>query len=324
MDFRYKLRRLTDKEIYDIGVTMPYDKRLLFEYRIVCCKNHEIYIPSLAKVMHETIFIKKLVKNNELNYIINNIETIIGDSLISKEELLKYLNCNKDKLNDDILNKIYHSISNCIFKNSSNPTYFYDLLESICEKEKVTLLNIQNKIAGSYSKIYQIGNTILKVGDRRGYFFILDNSYILLPQYRGYVDKYYVEITDCLDTSEKFTDEDVYSVYKALREEGVLWLDPKANNLARINERALNNQKERNYHKDYLGIMPNLNHQHNELQVGDLVIIDLDLLINENDLRLKKSLERKINSSIVKKTHEYEKRYQYEREGKVYEKRFKR
>ena len=60
------------------------------------------------------------------------------------------------------------------------------------------------------------------------------------------------------------------------------------------------------------------------LQVGDLVIIDLDLLINENDLRLKKSLERRINSSIVKKTREYEKRYQYEREGKVYEKRFKR
>lgn len=174
-------------------------------------------------------------------------------------------------LKDDIINKSISIITDEL-KNNENVNY-----EDICILSK----------NGAYSTAYQIGDKVLKIGKRREVFVKQNNKRFLQPLYReeifdkdnvGYL--FWIEINELVDT-KNITKEDVYLVYKELRDCGLVWTDCKEENIGRL----LKDNKV--YFKGIDRVDKNAVGYNNDneeiLKKGDLVIIDNDYIYDEED-----------------------------------------
>lgn len=155
------------------------------------------------------------------------------------------------------------------------------LFSNIAREQNLTIQNITYETSGSITTVYCLGNKVLKIGLERLYNYIPQSSYILQPIYRNNFqyenETLYVEIADYIPNPT--TMEDAYFVYQNLRNDNIVWLDCKPDNLKKTKD-------------------------------GKLLIVDLDLLIPENQLDLEK-WRHKINLPYYKM---FEKRYQIEQE----------
>ena len=123
----------------------------------------------------------------------------------------------------------------------------------------------------------------------------------------------YVEISEYLQPDNEITDEDAYSIYKELRNDGIIWLDAKKENLGRLEKDNIVYFNEPLYIKEEsVGYIPETIQQDEPLHKGDLVIIDTDFLIREQDFD-EKLLNRHINTDFYQLC---EQRYQQEKNVK--------
>ena len=127
------------------------------------------------------------------------------------------------------------------------------------------------------------------------------------------------EITDYVNVEcDKFTRDELYDVYKNLREQGIIWLDPGEDNLGRMNKKTCESHESKKYLLKQNGFLKNPNYIKNELNVGDVVIIDLDYLIYEEELEYDKEKIRDITRTMeiyrFTTRENLEKRYQEEKQ----------
>ena len=102
-------------------------------------------------------------------------------------------------------------------------------------KQKEDIIKIAE---GGYSSVYKIGSKIIKIGEEpQTYKLPKDSKRFLRPLIRRKIETkgkmINIEITEAVDT-EGITDEDVYKIYKELREEGIIWTDAKKENLGKL------------------------------------------------------------------------------------------
>ena len=270
------------------------------------CKDKDIDINYLFKYIEKN---NLLLEDNRLlnvllfNYkdiTINNIDTIINHStkLLDLKYILNQYEVSKDKidminkrirnnnklvseeilstavsrdLKDDIINKSISIITDEL-KNNENVNY-----EDICILSK----------NGAYSTAYQIGDKVLKIGKKREVFVKQNNKRFLQPLYREEIlDKDNVDYLFCIEINElvdtkNITKEDVYLIYKELRDCGLVWTDCKEENIGRL----LKDNKV--YFKGIDRVDKNAVGYNNDneeiLKKGDLVIIDNDYIYDEED-----------------------------------------
>lgn len=118
------------------------------------------------------------------------------------------------------------------------------MLQEVLKHEKKQLSDIKQVGDGGYSSAFQIGSKIIKIGQALETYEIAKNSKrFLKPLIRhklelineeGNIDTINIEITEAVDTSTKVTEEELYQIYKELREEGIIWTDAKASNVGRL------------------------------------------------------------------------------------------
>ena len=296
------LRRLkktySKEELYNMGKNLSYYERLKYDYKLECLYNKSHYMESLALVEHEDNFINKLINNNELDYIINNLNEIIRDEEYTvRKELLDYLKNQIDNISIEKQTKIGILIVKALVNYKDievrDLAKIYLILNDVAKKEDKTLFDIEKVYNGGYSKVYRINNSVIKIGKNRACAEIADNNRILLPEYKGYVGNIFIEITDYLPNKENIGEEDVYEIYKELREQGVIWKDPTRKNLARIDEKTIQKQIERRKRKKELGIRENPNY--------------IDHLVFDYEKEKIRDLDCNLNPELIKKTKEYEK-----------------
>lgn len=165
---------------------------------------------------------------------------------------------------------------------------------------------------GDFSNIYKIGNKILKVGAPRGEFKIPNHRRILQPIVRkSFKDENgdslaCVEITQRVDTDiqRSVSKEDVYEVWKELRDAGIIWTDATIENVGRLLSRNVPtlNGEEIFVEPESAGLIGKNNGS--PLERGQLVVIDTDYVFfaNERDVRW-------LSFGFAK---EFEKRYEKE------------
>jgi len=146
--------------------------------------------------------------------------------------------------------------------------------------------------AGTFSEVYQIGNKVLKIGQELNQYNIPNHRRLLQPIARA---NYTLEdgrilscfqVTPIVDTyfsKEEKSDEKLYEIYKELRNDGIIWLDAKWENLGKLLEDNLTiwrgkiveiNPKSVGFDKKYEG---------RTLKEGDIVVTDLDMLYREEN-----------------------------------------
>ena len=165
------------------------------------------------------------------------------------------------------------------------------LLRELLNSENKRFSDMRKVGAGVYSNVYQIGTKIIKIGAPRQTHKIPNHRRILQPIARKELTNGMgepigsIEVTDEVDTSKetlsKITEEDLYKIYKELRADGIIWGDPKIDNLGvlkRDNKPTLKGK-------------------------------DLDYLYYENDK------DKKVNKNSY--VLEFERRYRSEAEQKI-------
>ena len=239
--------------------------------------------------------------NNYKNINIKEMESIINHStrLLDLKYILKKYNIytelidlinkritnNKEMISDEILTTMISF--GCIKDDIIRNTMFY-IVKELSENENINYQDIciLSK-SGAYSTVYQIGDKVIKIGRKRGVFTKINNKRFLQPLYRDEVlDKnesdflFCIEITEKVDT-DNITKEDVYQIYKELRDQGLIWTDCKEDNLGRL----LKDNKVyfRGIDKVDKVATGYLNDIDEILKKGDLVIIDNDYIYNEEE-----------------------------------------
>ena len=161
---------------------------------------------------------------------------------------------------------------------------------------------------GGFSRILLIGDKVIKLGDRVTKSFP-NNPYIVAPLLRQEFainnEKCFAEVTERVDTSIKPSKEELYQLYKNLRNLGLKWTDIKEANVGRLKKRNIIHWQENlNPTEEVLGLGAKRGKV--ILEKGELVILDADFIYDENDPNINYTNNKPLYD-------EFEKRYQAEK-----------
>ena len=307
-----------EKELNDLGKQLPFRERTSFDYKIKSLKeNFEFYEP-YSEYYNKKHMIEIIIGNDELDYVLNNFKEISAYDFEAKEPILKYIKDNIDRINKEKLQSIkllliYQMLERKYELEDKDIIRVKDLLETVAESENLTIFDIKKINYGSYSSIYKLGSKVIKIGYKRAIDNIVDNNRILLPDTLIKVKSNVIEITDYIEGKSDFSKDEVYEIYKELRKQGIVWLDPTKDNLKRIDESNLKKQEIKSLNRDKYPFIKNRKFINRPLKTNDLVIIDLDHLIDERDKANIYRANEYLREDILTDREKYEKRYLLEK-----------
>ena len=235
-----------------------------------------------------------LIMNNIDYFLINNHKLLEFKKILVSfdyklkynEEINDYIDTNPDLIIREIA--IFNdTISVDVIEKEKYTSFLKQLIEEILQNEKLNYHDIEYLDSGYYSKVYKIGDKVLKIGNERKKFNIPFNKRFLKPLYRQNISSldgkktlFCIEITEYVDTND-ITDDDVYQVYKELREQGLVWTDCKRSNLGRLRK------DNKIYFDGITSVSKNstgyLDDNDEILKKGELVIIDNDYIFPETE-----------------------------------------
>ena len=312
----------SEKEIYDLGKQLSFRERTSFDYKIKSIReNFEFYEP-YSEYYNMKHMINSLIENDELEYVLKHFKEISAYDFESKEPILKYINKNikridKEELQNIKLSLIYQMLERKYELDDKDISKVKDLFEDTANKENLTIFDIQKIDSGSYSNIYRLGSKVIKIGFKRAIENIVDNNRILLPDSLIKIKSNIIEITDYVDGKSNFSKDEVYSIYKELREQGIVWLDPTKDNLRRIDNETLKKQEIKSLNRDKYPFIKNRKFVNRPLKTNDLIIIDLDHLVEEDDRPNICRVNDYLREDILTDRENYEKRYLLEKKKAI-------
>lgn len=210
------------------------------------------------------------------------------------------------------------------------------IIYELQREQNARMVDIERIGRGGYSKVYQIGEKVLKIGKPRETYKIPNHPRILQPLTRtNLIDERHdnkafgcIEISDRVDMlcnskeqeqaleGNEEAVEKLYQIYKELRDDGIIWTDVRFANVGKLRKRNVPELDGEEMDVDPEAVGMDKSVKGKVLEVGEWVIIDTDYIGREED-----------NKSIAysKKSYfkEFERRWYQERQGKIGEK-FKR
>lgn len=307
-------RRFGIKTILEMTRGMNFKERFKYIYGMY----------EIIRIKYYTIdeFIDDLLTNNEIEYICSNMKQIIDCSdieLLITTDLLGKLKQLDPKMFKEVRSDIVCKMTGIKHKFMDS-TILYGLtsiVDEIAENENTDISALEYIGTGTLANVYKLGNKVIKFGKNRLTDKIPYHRRILQPLIRrkvlsGFRDLY-IEISEYIQPDNLITDEDAYLIYKELRDDGIIWLDAKRENLGRLEKDNIAHFCEPLYVKnETVGYIPETLRQDKPLKKGDLVIIDTDFLFREKDFDVT-LLDRRINTDFYQIC---EQRYQEERISK--------
>jgi len=288
--------------------------------------EHEEYDLEPYVLCSESSLPRVLVDNDDLKYIIKHFDELCKYDHDQLSIILNYLKMNTYRIRDkNFLEKLKNSlIYNHIIYEYERLNVTDDdvdrvrfLLNKLAEDEGVDFFDLREISRGSYSTAYRLGNKVVKVGRSRA-TKIIDNSRILIPDQMLRIGGNIIEINDYVKDVRSASNEKVYEVYKELREQGIIWMDPWFLNLGKLDRATLESQREKEKHKSKMPfLVENRKIKQRELKTGDYVIIDLDHLVDETNKEEIKRVSKNLDEMRIEVRKEYEKRYILEKKKDI-------
>lgn len=299
-----------------LGMTQGMDFKERFEY------IYDMYEGIRIKYYTIDEFINDLVVNNEMEYICSNMEQIINCSdieLLVKTDLLGKLKQLDPKMFKEVHSAIVCKMTGIKLKFMDS-TILYGLtsiIDEISKNENTDISELEYIETGTITNVYKLGNKVIKFVKNRLTDKIPYHRRILQPLIRRKVlsgfSNLYIEISEYIQPDNSITDDDAYLIYKELRDDGIIWLDAKRENLGRLEKDNIAHFSEPLYVKnETVGYIPETLKQDKPLKKGEIVIIDTDFLFREKDFDLT-LLDSRINTDFYQLC---EQRYQKEKSSR--------
>ena len=245
------------------------------------------------------LFIKKSRNLYHLMHFVRNDPKTV-------EKIKVYLDSNEDAAINSVFSEADH------ISRIEDPT-IQDVIKLIIKdvvKNENTKYSEITYNSGGFSRVLLIGNKVIKIGDRINKSFP-NNPYIVAPLLRKTLESNgescFIEVTERVDTSTKASNEELYQLYKNLRDLGLIWTDIKADNVGRLRKENLphwNRPIEPSTETlEFTSKRGNI-----VLKPGDLVILDADFIYDENDENINyvnnKETTKEFSSRYEKEKHE--------------------
>lgn len=267
---------------------------------------------------------KFLPYNDTITFIQNNIDIIYthGGNIIDIKRLMELKREDKfvSKINAYIDNNPYIMVNSIIdilktkilnnkkINFNKYRSFIFLLLDEISKNESTSISSTEFIGTGGYSAVFAIKTKVIKIGIERKTPHFPNNPYILKPLLRKTITidniPIFFEVIEKVDTNiNDITKEEIYKLYKNIREIGLIWTDVKIDNVGRlIKDNKIYWYENITPSDETLEFTKTIgNHQ---LKKGELIVLDGDYIYNEND--------HNINSKMSNLQTEFEKTYQKE------------
>ena len=264
---------------------------------------------------------KFLPYNDTITFIKNNIDIIYthGGNIIDIKRLMELKREDKfvSKINAYIDNNPYIMVNSIIdilktkilnnkkINFNKYRSFIFLLLDEISKNESTSISSTEFIGTGAYSAVFAIKTKVIKIGIERKTPHFPNNPYILKPLLRKTITidniPIFFEVIEKVDTNiNDITKEEIYKLYKNIREIGLIWTDVKIDNVGRlIKDNKIYWYENITPSDETLEFTKTIgNHQ---LKKGELIVLDGDYIYNEND--------HNINSKMSNLQTEFEKTY---------------
>lgn len=280
------VKALEDNEVYQ---KISINK--IFNYAIKNWENND-RIDDLIVFAHKYNYLKGLIINKKFSDTIINssfplikLKALVKNNTEIYRKIMLQINENKKlfikKTINYSLNKYLDitEINNPILKLIQEIILM--IIEEIAKNENEDICNLELIGEGDFSLVYSIGNKIIKIGRKRATPKFPNNPYIVKPLLRKAIpindnNIVFIEVCEKIKTN-CCTEEDVYKLYKSLREIELIWMDPKKDNVGKL----IKDNKiywNRNLKPSDKALMLDEYVEDTELKAGEPVICDADLI----------------------------------------------
>lgn len=279
-------------------------------------ENQKIFLNILAENKCNIPYSGIMYKENSKQVIYDNL-LLFTENSQNLYSLMKFVKDNpsayskvKDYIDNNpekAVNSIFYEINKRVkIEDTTLKEVVKLIILDVLKNENVKLSDITYN-CGGLSSVLLIGNKVIKIGDRATKSFP-NNPYIISPLLRKKLEFNgefcFVEVTERVDTSKKASKEELYQLFKKLRNLNLVWTDIKEDNVGRLKkENIIHWRQNLNPTDGVLGL--DVKRGETILKEGDLVILDADFIYDENDPNI-----NYINNKDI--YDEFEKRYQKE------------
>lgn len=193
------------------------------------------------------------------------------------------------------------------------------VIKELLDETNSNYTDINYVDAGVFSEVYKIGNKVFKIGDKLNQYEIPNHRRLLQPIARAnYTLKNgnviaCIQVTPAVDTyfsNEEKTDEKLYEIYKELRNDGIIWIDAKWENLGKLLDDNVTKWRGKRVEISPQSVGLDKKYVGEPLRKGNIVIIDLDMIYREENPNIPW-----VKMSDISK--EFEERYLEEKTNKV-------
>ena len=300
-------------------------------------KNTKIY-KVIIEYLKENI--DKILKKQKDDVDLFEIKAIYEQFDELKPAIRQYFNNHKD----EIIERMYRNVTYLFIGYEDNQSEFKEerrtvkeilrlIINELCEKEKTDFGSIKKLGEGSFSKVYQINDKVIKLGIHRNTKEIPENPYVVAPllrmnfpvDHKEYGEQLFIEVTERvepLDISKGYTPDEIkeilYDLYSKQRDIGIEWKDIRIENVGiLLKDNIIHWPEELKPGCKQLGLIPNKTDI--VLKAGDFVVLDADLQYTEEDFARK---HPKINEDVLRENFnnywlEFHNRYNKEHKRKV-------
>lgn len=306
----FTLRNILDK-IKDNEEVMNY---IIDKYLI----NSTISIKLTSFLLKNNLYIDKVYQNFD-NIISNNIKDLYElkkQGTLNEEastKISKIVQNNKEYLDntiEDILKEIYgEKFNSKDFKVGIDTIKI--IIKELCQNENKTYGNIEYLGKGTFSYVLAVGDKVLKIGIKRYTDSFPNNPYIITPLLRESIkinkeNKIFLEVTERVDTKTEVTTEELYQLYKKIRDLGLVWTDVAKRNVGRLKKDNIVHWNTPLYPTDEaLELKKYINAS--QLKKGDLIILDADHIYEGYKYNLtNKEFEDRYQEELKEKNKYYE------------------
>lgn len=303
----------------DIIIKILYDKK----------RDYDVLSFSVVSEIFEEggiDFIEKFIKN-----IKSLLPNIAEDDLFELCQLVKKAPSYNAEISDILNEKLENNkklvaksllkkLGPSIYNRQINIDMIEIILDELIENEGIRMIDIDYIGKGAFSKVYKIGEMVLKIGRARRSYEIPNHPRILQPLVRknlkdknGYIEGC-VEVSNfvrCIKKIEPGIKEEIYQLYKELRKDGLIWADADYKNIGRLNKKNNNIYYIKRNGDEPINVAPEAVGLEGELKgrildKGELVILDSDYIFSDDGPEL---------TLIGDMAEELEERYQRELKG---------
>lgn len=290
-DIYYMIKKLYPEMIPNILSSMFKNKDNCKEALSLIQKDDNTYISEiynnidviLESTNHDEIFsLRDIVKNDKRAYsmVINKIKENTKDNIkkLIKSNYLKII----------ALHKEYHNLSYIYSEKFDNILeVIYLIIEDVCHNENIDITEIERVGSGSFSSVLLAKDKVIKIGIPGKTKSFPNNPYINAMLLRKEFPinneaSIFVEVSERVDIKSAIDIEELYQLYKKMRNIGLVWLDAANRNAGRL---LKDNKASWRFDLPITDKSLSLDEFRGEdqLKKGDIVILDNDLIYDIND-----------------------------------------